>query len=263
MDGQPASADNRRQVSCVEKRLMVCGMSWPTRQAPAGRSNIFYNLAHHLCAASDRFWGVVLKRRITRSGAFMPPMGYLGKWRTVRVLSSLVLLCATVTHAASDADHYLINPGDTLGISVWQEPELQGEVTVRPDGYFSFPLAGEVLAARRTVSQVEEAVRLKLREYIPEVVVTVNLQALTGYKIYVIGQVRNPGEFLINTNIDVIRALAMAQGTNEFADLNDIRILRRVDGQQQAIRFNYRAVEKGSDLSQNIMLQAGDVVVVP
>jgi polysaccharide export outer membrane protein len=79
----------------------------------------------------------------------------------------------------------------------------------------------------------------------------------------VIGQVQNPGQFVINTNIDVMRALAMAEGGTEFADLKGIQILRRIDGQQRAIPFNYRDVIRGKDLEQNIMLQAGDIVVVP
>ena len=78
-----------------------------------------------------------------------------------------------------------------------------------------------------------------------------------------LGQVNRPGEFVANTNVDVMQAIAIAGGTTPFADLNDIRVLRRDDGALRSIDFNYGAVAKGKKLEQNILLQAGDVVVVP
>lgn len=181
-----------------------------------------------------------------------------------RVLSALlVLACSAAAWSVDSNERYPVNPGDTLSISVWQEPSLQGEVVVRPDGYFSFPLVGEIQASGRPVSEIESAVATKLKEFIPDAVVTVSVGSLDGYKIYVIGQVRNAGEFALNTNIDVMRALAQAGGLTEFADLRSIRILRRTDGKQQAIPFDYRDVIRGENLEQNIILQAGDVVIVP
>ena len=181
---------------------------------------------------------------------------------SLSAICGIVILVPAGSARAQDSQ-YLVNPGDTLSISVWQEPDLQGDVVVRPDGYFSFPLAGDVQAAKQTVKEIENSLKGKLREYIPEVVATVSVSQLSGYKIYVIGQVQNPGEFLINTNVDVMRALAMAQGTTEFADLNDIRILRRVGGEQQTFKFDYKSVSRGRSLEQNVILQAGDVVIVP
>ena len=173
-------------------------------------------------------------------------------------------MLATTAAAATPVDEfYLVNPGDTLAVSVWQEEELQQEVLVRPDGYFSFPLAGEIDANSKSVAQIQQRVSEQLHQYIPEAVVTVTVSALSGLKIYVIGQVRRPGEFQLNTNIDVVRALSMAGGTNEFANLGAIKILRRLKGVQQTIPFNYRDIEKGTNLHQNLMLMAGDVVIVP
>jgi polysaccharide export outer membrane protein len=165
--------------------------------------------------------------------------------------------------AGVEGGRYQVNPGDTLTVSVWQEEALQGEVIVRPDGYFSFPLAGEIQAAGHSVGEIEQAVGAKLKQYVPDAVVSVSITELSGYKVYVIGQVNNPGEFAVNTNIDVMQALAMAEGATEFADLNGIQILRREGGAQRAIRFNYKDVVRGSNLQQNVTLEAGDVVVVP
>lgn len=160
-------------------------------------------------------------------------------------------------------DKYLIKPGDTLLVSVWKEADLQQEVLIRPDGGFSFPLAGDISAAGKTVDDIASLLAQRLERYIPETVVTVAVTAIDGNKIYVIGQVNNPGAFVMNPRVDVMQALSMAGGTTPFAELNDIVILRRSTGGQTALEFRYGDVERGRNLAQNIMLQSGDVVVVP
>jgi polysaccharide export outer membrane protein len=79
----------------------------------------------------------------------------------------------------------------------------------------------------------------------------------------VIGQVNNPGVFVVNPQVDVLQALSMAGGTTPFADLNDIKILRRLENRQQVFQFKYNEVIKGRNLDQNAILESGDVVVVP
>jgi polysaccharide export outer membrane protein len=159
---------------------------------------------------------------------------------------------------------YTVKPGDILAISVWKEPELQGPVLVRPDGSFSFPLAGQMDARNKTVQELQQQVTDKLRKFISDPVVTVSVQEIKGNKVYVIGQVNKPGEFVVNPRVDVMQALSMAGGTTPFAALGDITILRRNDaGTQTALPFRYTDVVRGRNLQQNIVLQAGDVVVVP
>jgi polysaccharide export outer membrane protein len=158
---------------------------------------------------------------------------------------------------------YTVKPGDTLQISVWKEPDLQGTVLVRPDGAFSFPLVGEVDARGKTVANIQSTVNERLRKYISDPVVTVSVQEIRGNKVYVIGQVNKPGEFIVNPRVDVMQALSMAGGTTPFAGLGNIIVLRRASGAQQALRFDYTAVARGRNLEQNIELQAGDIVVVP
>jgi polysaccharide biosynthesis/export protein len=179
----------------------------------------------------------------------------------------LVLACTAplVATAAPPADTaYTVKPGDTLLVSVWKEPDLQGPVLVRPDGAFSFPLAGQMDARNKTVQELQQELTNKLKKYISDPVVTVSIQEIKGNKVYVIGQVQKPGDFVVNPRVDVMQALSMAGGTTPFAALGDIMILRRTDtGQQQALPFRYTDVIHGKNLDQNIMLQAGDVVVVP
>ena len=166
------------------------------------------------------------------------------------------------TPAATPSD-YKINAGDTLEISVWKEEDLQREVLVRPDGAFSFPLAGELNAKGRTVADIRGELGSRLSRYIPDLLVTVTVTNVSGNRIFVIGQVKSPGSFVMNPVLDVMQALSLAGGTTPFASLNDIRILRREDGIQRAIRFDFTDVSKGRSLGQNILLQSGDIVVVP
>lgn len=159
---------------------------------------------------------------------------------------------------------YTVKPGDVLAIAVWKEPDLQGPVLVRPDGSFSFPLAGQIDARGRTVAELQQTVTDKLKKYISDPVVTVSISEVKGNKVYVLGQVNKPGEFIVNPRVDVMQALSMAGGTTAFAALGEIVILRRgANGQQQSLPFRYADVARGRNLQQNIMLQAGDVVVVP
>ena len=159
---------------------------------------------------------------------------------------------------------YTVKPGDTLVISVWKEPDLQGPVLVRPDGAFSFPLAGQLDARNKTVTELQQELTTKLKKFISDPVVTVSIQDIKGNKVYVIGQVQKPGDFVVNPRVDVMQALSMAGGTTPFAALGDIMILRRNEaGQQEALPFRYTDVIHGKNLQQNVMLQAGDVVVVP
>jgi polysaccharide export outer membrane protein len=187
------------------------------------------------------------------------------KYRKFIVLLVAMMLPATFALAQSDTSQgYLIQPGDVLEVSVWKEEDLQREVLVRPDGQISFPLVGDINAKGKTVSDLRAEITERLQIYIPNLVVTVTVARILGKKIYVIGQVYNPGEFVVNPTVDVMQALSMAGGTTPFAKLGDIIILRRdSDGRQSAIRFRYNQVESGRSLEQNIMLSNGDIVVVP
>lgn len=158
---------------------------------------------------------------------------------------------------------YKVLPGDMLQISVWGEENLQEEVLVRPDGAFSFPLCGDISARNRSVIELQEEITKRLSRYISDPVVTVSVAQVLGNKVYVIGQVTRPGVFVVNPQVDVLQALSMAGGTTPFASLNDIKILRRTGDRQQALRFRYNEVVKGRNLEQNVILQSGDVVVVP
>jgi polysaccharide export outer membrane protein len=176
------------------------------------------------------------------------------------------LLAAAVVSLPSHAQalpDYTLNPGDQIDIAVWKELELTKTVIVRPDGKFSFPLAGEIQASGRTIAQVQAEITNKLKTYIPEAVVTAAVKELDGYRVYVIGQVGKPGSFVMNPRMNVLQALTVAGGMTPFAGLNGIIVLRGTGSAQRVIPFHYSEVVKGHNLNENIQLEAGDVVVVP
>jgi len=175
------------------------------------------------------------------------------------VLCTLMVAGAHVQAQGS----YTVQPGDVLNVSVWKEPELEREVLVTPDGAFAFPLVGAVDARGKTITELQGAISYALSRFIADPVVTVTVEEINGNKVFVLGQVNKPGEFIVNPRVDVMQALSMAGGTTPFASLDGIRILRRSNGQLQALSFNYSDVAKGRNLSQNILLESGDLVLVP
>lgn len=158
---------------------------------------------------------------------------------------------------------YQLGPEDVLDISVWKEEGLKKEVLVRPDGGISFPLIGEIQAVGKTTGQLQKEIAQRLEKYIPDPVVSVAVLKIVGNKIYVIGKVNKPGEFAAGRYIDVLQALSMAGGLTSFAAENKIKIMRKENGQDVVIPFQYSKVQKGENLEQNITLKNGDVVVVP
>lgn len=188
----------------------------------------------------------------------------------------LIVTAITVPHSHVLAGEVMtagllsqVDPGYRLGaedimlVSVWKDEQLTREVVVRPDGMFSFPLVGDIQAEDRTVEEIRGDLVKRLTKYIPNPNVSVAITKVVSYKVYVVGRVNKPGEYLIGHYTDVLQALSLAGGLTPFAAENDIKVMRRVRGEQHAIPFRYGDVRKGRDLEQNIMLQRGDVVMVP
>jgi polysaccharide export outer membrane protein len=184
----------------------------------------------------------------------------------------LCLVAAAVFGSASAAaqdDGYRINGGDLLHISVYGEQNLDRDVPVQPDGGIAFPLVGNLNVRGMTLKELQGQIATNLREsqYFPNLTdneVTVSMVKATGNSVSVVGQVRTPGTFAYDTRLDVMQALSLAGGLTPFASKSKIKILRRDQaGTQTAILFDYSDVEDGEQLDKNILLQGGDVVVVP
>ncbi len=166
-------------------------------------------------------------------------------------------------HVAAVGNSYVIGPGDVLNISVWKEEGLQLEVLVRPDGGITFPLVGEIQAGGSTAVDLSATLVKKLKRYIPNPNVTVSVVKSMSNKIYVIGKVNRPGEFITTGYMDVLQALTMAGGLTPYADSGDIKVIRRTASGTEVKLFDYDDVIDGESLEMNIILQAGDTVVVP
>ncbi|CUS37591.1 putative polysaccharide export protein [Candidatus Nitrospira nitrosa] len=158
---------------------------------------------------------------------------------------------------------YRLGAEDVLLVSVWKDEQLTREVVVRPDGMFSFPLVGDIPAENQTVDDIRGELVKRLTKFIPNPNVSVAVTKVASYKVYVVGRVNKPGEYVMGHYADVLQALSLAGGLTPFAGENDIKVMRRVRGEQQAIPFRYGDIRKGRDLEQNILLQRGDVVMVP
>lgn len=175
----------------------------------------------------------------------------------------LILLLSQTSVMASDV--YLVDAGDFLEISVWKEEGLEKQILVRPDGFFTFPLAGEIEAQGKSIEAIKTELVDKLATFIPEPEVDITLLQIGIKKVHVIGKVNAPGPIQMDMNHDmyVLQALSEAGGTSTFAAVNKIKIVRTENGAQTSIPFRYSDIEKGENLEQNILLKAGDVIVVP
>jgi polysaccharide export outer membrane protein len=173
-----------------------------------------------------------------------------------------ILIFSNSTSLAVEKSYY-ISPGDVLEISVWKDPDLSRQVVVPPDGIISFPLIEAINITNLTVADLKKIISRRLSEFVPDVTVTVMLLEINSLKAFVIGKVNNPGEFAIGMDTNVMQILAKAGGLNPFASRGNIKILRQKNNKIIEIPFDYGDVEKGKSLEQNIILQSGDVVVVP
>ncbi len=158
---------------------------------------------------------------------------------------------------------YVIGPGDVLDISVWKDETLTRTTVVLPDGKISFPLIGEVVAAGKTLAQLKQELEKKLVRFVPDMVLSVEVKQCNSMLVYVLGRVNSPGRFVLNANVNVLQALAMAGGLNPFAKKDDIKIFRHNGEKTVIFPFRYGEVTDGEHLEQNIWLRQGDLILVP
>lgn len=177
----------------------------------------------------------------------------------------IALLAIAATFARAEGVPYRINPGDVLIVYVWNEKDLSQEVLVHPDGKIGLPLVGQLMAGGLTSEEVQNNIVDSLSKYLKDKpAVAVSIKQANGNQVYVLGKVNRPGNYPIVRPTDVMQALAMAGGLNSFAAENSINVLHRdKDGKQKAIKFRYSDVKNGDELNTNILLDGGDVVVVP
>lgn len=188
--------------------------------------------------------------------------GTLGGAKNIQVWSGTELPAPDRSDLLSETRPYLIGPFDKLMIDVFGIEELsKKEVQTDASGRISFPLAGIVEAAGRTPAEIEEEIEIRLRDrYVRDPQVTVNLKETVSQVITVDGQVKEPGLYPVIGKMTLMRAVATARGTAEFAKLDDVVIFRTVKGQDFAALYNLDAIRRGNYDDPEVF--ANDVVIV-
>jgi len=188
------------------------------------------------------------------------------------VLAIAAVACASRPVAAPPKDPgpeeaaapYVIGVRDLLRISVWQNAAVSGDVPVRPDGKVSVPLIDDVVAAGLTPEQLKAVITKKLDKHLDSPDVTVIVLEMNSRTVSVVGRVQKTGRLPLTENLRVVEAIALAGGFDEFADRDDVRVVRHMpDGKEVEYRFDYDAYMAGRAPDTNFLLQNGDVVFVP
>ena len=190
-------------------------------------------------------------------------------FKTIFCALFLLLTDVNAAHAVTadkpdnKPDVYLLRQGDKILISVWREETLQREVVVLPDGSVTFPLVGRVEVTGLSTPEVEQNITAKLKKYLSAPIVSVTIVGLEGHRAYVTGKVVHPGSLIINGPVTVLQAISIAGGFDKFADEGSIKLIREKPNKQEVLPVNYEAIISGKDVSTNVLLKAGDTVVVP
>jgi polysaccharide export outer membrane protein len=169
----------------------------------------------------------------------------------------------TVQKAATADPNYVIGAQDVLDINVWKEPDVSRVVPVRPDGKISLPLLNDVQAAGLTPAQLAAQITESLKKYVTSPQVTVIVTVINSQRVYILGEVNRPGAFPLIPGMSVLQALSSAGGFTQFAKVKNIFVRRVENGKETKFPFNYREVIGGKKPEQDILLKAGDTIVVP
>jgi len=198
-------------------------------------------------------------------------VGIIGGWL---VLISIPMVCGqegkeallqkqSQGEIAADSSVYVIGPEDVLYIHVWREENLSKTIPVRLDGKISLPLVDETQAAGLTPLQLKERLLEKLKEFVNVPNVSVIVMEANSFKVYVSGQVRNPGVYRLRSEISLLQLIPMAGGFTEWANEKKILIIRKENEREKRMIVNYKKIVKGEASDSNINLKPGDTVIVP
>lgn len=163
---------------------------------------------------------------------------------------------------------FLLGPEDVLEIAVWKNQDLTKTAAIRPDGLISMPIVGDLQAAGLSANDLAQRIADRLRQFVQNPAVSVNVKELNSYSIYVMGEVAKPGKFQLKSYVTVLQAISMAGGFTEYAKKNKLQVVRIKSNsnhklQESHIPIRYEDLVTGKSESGNIILLSGDTVVVP
>jgi polysaccharide export outer membrane protein len=179
--------------------------------------------------------------------------------RIAAALLALALATGGPALARGSEAEYVVGVDDVLHVIVWDNKDLEQQITVRPDGKISFPLAGELQAAGRSVPQLAQDLKERLATAVKNPQVSVMVKEIRSYRVYVMGRVAKPGVYPIKTGTPVVQALTLAGGTVEGADLSSAYVVRGTE----KIPVDLRRLIQDGDLGHNVVLRTEDTLVVP
>ena len=162
---------------------------------------------------------------------------------------------------AADSDSYIIGPEDVLNIYVWREESLTKTVPVRMDGKISLPLVDDVLASGLTPLRLKEILVTKLKDFIDNPNVSVTVMEANSFKVYVSGQVRNPGVFKLRSDTSFLQLMTMTGGFTDWADQKKILVMRKENDKDIRITVNYKKIIEGKE--SDFAIKRGDTVIIP
>ena len=157
---------------------------------------------------------------------------------------------------------YRIGVEDVLFISVWREPDLTREVPVRPDGKISLPLIQDVHAAGKTPAELSQEIDSKLRAFLSSPAVTVVVREVNSLKVYLLGEVTQPGPVTIRSETRLLQAISMVGGVTAFGGRNGVVIYRKTDSGEKTFKVSYKDIVAGKRPQDNVILEPGDTIVV-
>ena len=158
---------------------------------------------------------------------------------------------------------YLIGTDDVLSIVYWKDKDMSADAKVRPDGRIALPLINEVQAAGLTPEQLQKKLLEESKKYMEDANITVVVREINSRKAFITGEVNKPGPYPLTAPTTVMQLISLAGGLREYANSKNITIMRNEGGKQVSLKFNYKDVAAGKNLTQNIELKPGDTVVVP
>jgi len=161
---------------------------------------------------------------------------------------------------------YRIGAGDVLDVMIWRNKDLSMQVTVRPDGWISYPLIGDLHVSDCTVATVQKMMQDALAKYVTSPVLTIVVSRVSNLRVSILGKVKQPGRYNLEGNTTVLDVLALAGGPTEFADPDGIYILRRggpPDNLYERISARYSSSVSAGKGNTNVLVNPGDIIIVP
>jgi len=168
----------------------------------------------------------------------------------------------TPNPAKPPEEFYVIGYGDVLDIHIWKEPSVSGAAKVRPDGFLTIPLVNEIQVVGMTTAGLRKILVEKYKEFLTNPFITIRVKQIASSEVFLIGQVKKPGVYSYDKNYTLLQLLTRAGGLTIFADLDDIRVVRREGEKLKEFVIDYNAIIAG-DLKQDILLRPGDRIIVP